>query len=104
MDSPMTQPPDSPLVEQREKLIDWLNAFKADPFSTGADKVDHLLAVLQPLLDERERLREALRIFVHAAYPVAPEINERGYNWSEAYLDQALPIGRAALAESKEPK
>jgi hypothetical protein len=42
------------LVEQREKLIDWLNAFKADPFSTGADKVDRLLAVLQPLLDERE--------------------------------------------------
>lgn len=29
----------------RAALIDWLNAFKADPFSTGADKVDRLLEI-----------------------------------------------------------
>lgn len=43
-------------------------------------------------------LREALRLFVGCAYPVAAEINRRGYNWSEAYLDGALPIAQAALA------
>jgi len=32
---------------RREMLIDWLNAFKADPFSTGADKVDRLMTVLK---------------------------------------------------------
>lgn len=40
--------------------------------------------------DEIERLRGIVRLFTGAAYPVAPEINERGHNWSEAYLDQAL--------------
>lgn len=40
--------------------------------------------------------REALRIFVGCAYPVALEINARGYNWSEAYLDQAWLIAHVA--------
>jgi hypothetical protein len=43
---------------------------------------------------------EALGIFVGCAYKVSVEINPRGYNWSEAYLDQALPIARAALAKN----
>jgi hypothetical protein len=30
----------------RTKMADWLNAFKTDPFSTGADKVDRLFEVL----------------------------------------------------------
>ncbi|WP_332774285.1 hypothetical protein [Pseudomonas sp. ESBL1] len=42
-------------------------------------------------------VREALRAFVGAAYPVANQINERGHNWSEAYLDEALALARAAL-------
>jgi hypothetical protein len=46
---------------------------------------------------EIARLREALNIFAKCAYPVATEINPRGHNWSEAYLDQALPIAQAAL-------
>ena len=37
-------------------------------------------------------------MFVGCAYPVAEEINQRGHNWCEAYLDDALPIARAALA------
>lgn len=43
--------------------------------------------------------RDALRLFMGAAYPVAPEINPRGYNWSEAYLDQALDAARKALGD-----
>ncbi|WP_305096434.1 Lar family restriction alleviation protein [Croceibacterium aestuarii] len=50
----------------------------------------------QPASDEV--LREALRAVKGAAYSVAPEINSRGYNWSEAYLDQALPLVTEALA------
>jgi hypothetical protein len=30
----------------KPRLTDWLNAFKADPFSTGADKVDRLLSII----------------------------------------------------------
>ena len=46
----------------------------------------------------QDGLVEALRLFVGCAYPVAEEINQRGHNWCEAYLDDALPIARAALA------
>ena len=46
-----------------------------------------------------ERLRLALKMFMGAAYPVADEINKRGYNWSEAYLDEALAEARTELAQ-----
>ena len=36
-------------TRERARLIDWLNAFKADPFSTGADKVDRLLEIIASL-------------------------------------------------------
>lgn len=56
------------------------------------------------LADERDALRAqvevmraALRIFVGCAYPVSATINQRGHNWCEAYLDQALDTARAAL-------
>ncbi|MDT9643588.1 hypothetical protein [Pseudomonas sp. JV245A] len=45
---------------------------------------------------------KALRAFVGAAYPVASEINKRGYNWCEAYLDDALALARAALDKATE--
>ncbi|WP_332774488.1 hypothetical protein, partial [Pseudomonas sp. ESBL1] len=43
-------------------------------------------------VDRVDPVREALRAFVGAAYPVANQINERGHNWSEAYLDEALAL------------
>ena len=49
---------------------------------------------IEALTAERDALREKLRLFTGAAYPVATEINPRGYNWSEAYLDQALAEAR----------
>ncbi|MDM9555578.1 hypothetical protein QU926_18310 [Pseudomonas asiatica] len=50
-----------------------------------------------PPVGHDDAIREALRAFVGAAYPVASQINERGHNWSEAYLDEALALARAAL-------
>jgi hypothetical protein len=46
--------------------------------------------------------REALTLFVKAAYPVSTDIDPRGHRWSEAYLDQALAAAERALAQ--EPK
>ena len=57
---------------------------------------DYILARTRPAA---EGGREALRLFVGAAYPVATEINARGHNWCEAYLDEALALGIAALAD-----
>lgn len=53
--------------------------------------------------DDVARLAEALRLMIGAATPVATEIDARGYAWSEAYLDQALPTAREALAPSPPP-
>lgn len=50
---------------------------------------------------EVARLRELLRIFTGCAYPVADEINPRGYNWSEAYLDQALAAYRKEYPDDR---
>ncbi len=46
---------------------------------------------------------ELLRMVAGCAYPVSSEIDPRGYNWSEAYLDEVLPqIKAAMLAASPE--
>jgi hypothetical protein len=50
---------------------------------------------------QRDALLEALRVFVSCALPVSTEIDERGHRWTEAYLDQALPIARAAIAKAE---
>lgn len=56
-----------------------------------------------PPVEHDDPVREALRAFVGAAYPVARQINERGYNWSEAYLDEALALARSALQHKPSP-
>ncbi len=65
---------------------------------------DPSVAVIAALQAEVARLRESCRLFIGCQYPVAKEINERGYAWSEAYLDDVLPIVRAALRASEEKK
>ena len=52
----------------------------------GSDERTVLIAIV----DQLEKAHLALRLFTGAAFPVSEEINRRGYNWSEAYLDQAL--------------
>ncbi len=46
-------------------------------------------------------LLEALRVFVSCSLPVSMEIDERGHRWTEAYIDQALPMARAAIAKAE---
>ena len=49
----------------------------------------HRLAAAPKVASDTGAGLRALDLFMRAAYPVATEINPRGYNWSEAYLDQA---------------
>jgi len=44
---------------------------------------------------------ELLRMVAGCAYPVSSEINPRGYNWSEAYLDEVLPQIKAAMLPAR---
>ncbi len=44
---------------------------------------------------------DLLRMVIGCAYPVSTDINQRGYAWSEAYLDQVLPCVKAALAAAR---
>lgn len=45
-----------------------------------------------------KQMRDALRLFTSSCVAVSTELDERGHSWSEAYLDQALPVARSALA------
>lgn len=56
--------------------------FRAD----DAGRAHRDRATLLQALAEREYL---IKMFLAAAYPVATEVDPRGYTWSEAYLDQA---------------
>lgn len=54
--------------------------------------------IYDQLKAENERLRTVLRYFVGCAYPVAKEINPRGYDWrSPDALDYALGEAKAVL-------
>lgn len=71
-----------------------------DPAHDLVPKIDATLSAgAKPSapVERDDPVREALRAFVGAAYPVTNQINERGHNWSEAYLDEALALARAAL-------
>ena len=46
-------------------------------------------------------LLQAAKVFVSSCYPVSKEIDERGYRWCEAYLDQALLIANAAILKNE---
>ncbi|HCF6051219.1 hypothetical protein ISH39_03300 [Pseudomonas aeruginosa] len=52
------------------------------------------------LLAAAPELLEALRIMVNACHPVSTEISDKGHEWCTAYLDQALPLARAAIAKA----
>lgn len=77
------------LEEQNQKWVGWAKELGA--------KCDTLEAALAARDAEVARLREAVKIFLRCAYPVTTEIDRRGHSWSEAYLDEALPIASAAL-------
>lgn len=53
------------------------------------------------LIAAAPELLEALLLFVSCQHPVSTEIDDRGHRWSEAYLDQALPIAMSAITKAK---
>jgi hypothetical protein len=57
-------------------------------------RCDDLTSHNQAQAEEIVRLREQVRAFTGSAYPVSREINQRGYNWSEAWLEAALGMTR----------
>ena len=65
---------------------------------TKDEAIEMLQARVTVQAEEIERLREIIRLFTGSAYPVSQEINERGYNWSEAYLDLALKAAQEVKA------
>lgn len=52
--------------------------------------IRHQNCILTALSTHTEAMA-LLRQVSRCAYPVSTEINQRGYNWSEAYLDQVKP-------------
>ncbi len=50
------------------------------------------------MTDTIDQVREALAMMIRCAYPVSTDIDSRGYQWSEAWLDDVLPIAKAALS------
>lgn len=58
-----------------------------------------LLNKVEALERQRDALAEILRYFVGAKFAVSRKIDERGYAWSEAYLDEALRHAVRLLAE-----
>lgn len=90
----------APSREAAVSLGAVLNCYSPDDaVGDYQDKIRQLFAAqaVHPGADE------VLRLFMGAAYPVALEINPRGYNWCEAYLDQARAAAMSAATE-KEPK
>ena len=80
------------LIAENERLTHSRDEAREDRNKIG-DRYDQLKAE-----------NEALRLFVSAACPVSTEINPRGYNWCEPYLDDALKEFRAAMGKGERPE
>lgn len=81
--------------------------FIAYAFAQGVDGAEEAGRAIEAALETNEPETyvqvpvELLRIVIGCAYPVSTEIDPRGYRWSEAYLDQALPHVKAALLAAR---
>lgn len=81
--------------------------FIAYAFAQGVDGAEEAGRAIEAALETNEPDTyvqvpvELLRIVIGCAYPVSTEIDPRGYRWSEAYLDQALPHVKAALLAAR---
>jgi hypothetical protein len=86
---------DELLFRLRGPMVNALTICTKDMY----DEIDRLQKLCQEAADEIERLQAALKLFtVHATYPVAKEINPRGYAWrGEGALDHAKSVADAAL-------
>ena len=84
---------EGPIIDTRDRAVAVIT-IDHETESTPEDRANARLIAAAP------ELLEALRVFVSCAYPVSTEIDERGYRWTNAYLDQALPIAHAAIAKA----
>lgn len=81
--------------------------FIAYAFAQGVDGAEEAGRAIEAALETNEPETyvqvpvELLRIVIGCAYPVSTEIDPRGYRWSEAYLDEALPHVKAALLAAR---
>ena len=69
----------------KDSGYEWARLYANQAHTDRATLLRHVDRLSAELAKERERLE----LFMSAACPVSTEINPRGYNWSEAYLDQA---------------
>lgn len=84
------------------RLAEWIDGdMSCQGDAEISAELRRLHAVNKRLEDVTQELLEALRVFVSCSFPVSTEIDERGHRWTEAYLDQALPIARAAIAKAE---
>lgn len=67
-------------------------------------KLPRLLAYCKASQQREAELVEVVKGFKGAAYSVCDEINPRGHNWCESYLDEVLPMAIKALNHQKASK
>jgi hypothetical protein len=79
---------------------DWLPETAQQPLELGRHRADVLKQRIERLHAVNAELLEALRMFVNCALPVPGA----GTHWTEGWLDQALPIARAAIAKAEGEK
>lgn len=78
------------LPHWREKAIRAWNDRKPSSTSTSQGAADSNSPEFDGIRNSGAARGDALDAarFLRCAYPVAPEINPRGYNWCEAWLDE----------------
>jgi hypothetical protein len=94
-----THHPPTVWAKREARSVEWNKQFAARQLAikeaqAAKDEAARRAALYPELL-------EALRMFVNCALPVPGA----GTHWTEGWLDQALPIARAAIAKAEgEPK
>ncbi len=86
------------MIELTQRLLHLSEGGPGDVNTACREAADMIIG----LNGEIECLVAALKAFaIHATYPVAKEINSRGYKWrDEGALDYAKQLADAALGQS----
>ena len=89
------------IAELERERDEWHRLFDSagQVAKNACDDRDSHQRVCMRVIQERDELAEALRVFTGAACPCAIQINSKGYSWSGAYLDEALAVAAPLLAQ-----
>lgn len=63
----------------------------------------HVHAAINAVVNVLTTSNEVLRSVERCAYPVAEDVDSRGHQWCEAWLDEALPQVRACIVRPEAP-